>query len=597
VTALREMREIYLSGSMLDRLPYRYIIAADFEFEFGSRDGNRPRPVCMVARELRSGQTWRIGRREFGSQPPFPIGPDALFVAFYASAELGCFRVLGWDMPARILDLFCEFRVRTNGILPPGGRSSLVGALTYFSLDTIGAQEKSQTIDAILRGGPWSDAEKELFLDYCESDVDALVRLLLAMLPQIDLPRALLRGRYMAAASAMEHAGIPVDAPLLHRLVAQWEGIKRGLITAVDDDYGVFEDGVFKQSLFENYLARKGIPWARLESGALDLSDDTFREAAKAYPIIAPLRELRHTLAELRLNSLTVGDDGRNRTILSAFRAKTGRNQPSNAKYIFGPSVWIRGLIKPPPGMGLSYIDWSSQEIGIAAALSGDENLKNAYLAGDTYLAFGKQCGRLPPDATRETHGAERELLKQCVLGINYAMGERSLAFRIGQPEIVARDLLRAHRTTYPKFWSWSDAAVDIAMQGRTLWTVFGWPIRAGANPNPRSLRNFPMQANGAEMLRIACCLGTERGIEICGPIHDAVLICTPLDRLAHDTAVMRDAMAEASRAVLDGFELRTDAHPVRYPDRYMDSRGRVMWGTVMRLLEQAEAQPLKAAG
>jgi DNA polymerase I-like protein with 3'-5' exonuclease and polymerase domains len=453
-------------------------------------------------------------------------------------------------------------------------------------------------IRLILGGGPWSDTEKKSILKYCEGDVDALGRLLPAMLPQIDLPRALLRGRYMAAAAAMEHAGIPIDAPLLHRFLAQWEEIKRGLtMTDTACAYGVFEDGVFKQALFEKLLARLGIPWARLESGALDLSDDTFREAAKAHPIIAPLRELRHTLSELRLNNLTVGDDGRNRTILSAFRARTGRNQPSNAKYIFGPSVWIRGLIKPPPAMGLSYIDWTSQEIGIAAALSGDENLKTAYLDGDPYLSFGKQCGYLPPDATKQTHSAKRELLKQCVLGINYGMGERSLALRMGQPEAVARALLRAHRATYPKFWSWSDAAVDIAMLGRALWTVFGWPVRAGANPNPRSLRNFPMQANGAEMLRIACCLGVERGIEICGPIHDAVLICAPLDRLDHDTAVMRAAMAEASRAVLDDFELRTDAHPVKYPNRYMDRRGRVMWGTVMGLLEQAEAQMMRAVG
>jgi hypothetical protein len=60
--------------------------------------------------------------------------------------------------------------------------------------------------------------------------------------------------------------------------------------------------------------------------------------------------------------------------------------------------------------------------------------------------------------------------------------------------------------------------------------TVFGWPVRVGDRSNPRFLRNFPMQANGAEMLRVACCLGTERrGIEICAPIHDAVLICAPL--------------------------------------------------------------------
>ena len=65
-----------------------------------------------------------------------------------------------------------------------------------------------------------------------------------------------------------------------------------------------------------------------------------------------------------------------------------------------------------------------------------------------------------------------------------------------------------------------------------SLHTVFGWHVHAGENSNPRSLRNFPMQANGAEMLRLACCLATERGIEVCAPVHDAVLICAPLERL-----------------------------------------------------------------
>ncbi len=78
--------------------------------------------------------------------------------------------------------------------------------------------------------------------------------------------------------------------------------------------------------------------------------------------------------------------------------------------------------------------------------------------------------------------------------------------------------------------------------------TVFGWPVHVGERSNPRSLRNFPMQANGAEMLRIACCLATERGVEVCAPVHDAVLICAPFDRLEADIATMRAAMAEASR-------------------------------------------------
>ena len=55
----------------------------------------------------------------------------------------------------------------------------------------------------VLRGGPWSADERAAILSYCESDVAALVRLLPAMLSTIDLPRALLRGRYMTAAARM----------------------------------------------------------------------------------------------------------------------------------------------------------------------------------------------------------------------------------------------------------------------------------------------------------------------------------------------------------------------------------------------------------
>ena len=90
-------------------------------------------------------------------------------------------------------------------------------------------------------------------------------------------------------------------------------------------------------------------------------------------------------------------------------------------------------------------------------------------------------------------------------------------------------------------------------------------------------------------MMRLAACLATERGIEVCAPVHDAFLICAPLDRLDEDVAAMRAAMAEASRIVLGGFELGTDVSITRWPDRYMDSRGRVMWDRVMGLLDQSE--------
>jgi DNA polymerase I len=573
---------------------FRHIVVADFDFEFGghatfeeaSRSGERPRPVCLVAKELHSGQEWRIWRDEFRAQPPFPTGPDSLFVAYYASAELGCFRALNWPKPANILDLFIEFRDRTNGLSTPAG-AGLLGALAYFGLDAIEAVEKDEMRALILRGGPWTEAERRAILDYCATDIVALERLLPAMLPRIDLPRALLRGRYMAAAAAMEWHGVPIDMPMLALLRAHWTDIQDELIRAIDVNYGVFDGRTFKVDRWAQYLVKHNIPWPMLESGALDLSDKTFREMAKSHAAVSPMRELRSALSDLRLNDLAVGHDGRNRTILSAFRSRTGRNQPSNSKSIFGTSVWLRGLIKPLPGHGVAYVDWSQREFGIAAALSGDPAMQDAYRSGDPYLAFAKQAGAVPHDATKQTHGPIRELFKTCALGVLYGMKAESLAARIGQPTIVARDLLRAHPETYRPFWRWSDAVVDHAMVHGSLHTVFGWHVHVGENTNPSSLRNFPMQANGAEMMRLAACLATERGIEVCAPVHDAFLICAPLDRLDADVASMRAAMAEASRIVLGGFELRTDVHIVKYPDRYMDARGGEMWRRVIDLIQK----------
>ena len=194
---------------------------------------------------------------------------------------------------------------------------------------------------------------------------------------------------------------------------------------------------------------------------------------ARRYPNeVGPIRELRHALGQMRLNELAVGSDGRNRCLLSPFRSRTGRNQPSNSKFIFGPSAWLRSLIQPQPGTALAYIDWSQQEFAIAAALSGDTAMMEAYTSGDPYLTFAKQAGAVPADATKQSHPNERGQFKVCALAVQYGMGERSLASSLGEADIVGRELLRLHRQTYPKYWQWSQAAIDHAMLLRRLHTV-----------------------------------------------------------------------------------------------------------------------------
>jgi len=572
----------------MDSFIERYKAIWLVDFEFIANGGDRPQVVCLVAKELVSNRVYRFWQNEIRAmkEPPYDIGDDSLFIAYFASAEMASHLALGWPLPMNVLDLYTEFRNLSNGLALPNG-AGLIGALTWFGLDSMAAAEKSFMRDLILRGGPWSSDEKASILAYCQSDVDVLEPLLIAMSPSIDLDRALLRGAYMKAVASIEHCGVPIDIAALKRLREDWNAIQSALIDRIAGRYEIYDQATFKQDKFAEFLIEHDIPWPRLTSGKLDLSDATFKDMARAYPLIAPLRELREALSKMRLLELSVGRDGRNRTLLSPFRSRTSRNQPSNSRFIFGPSVWLRSLIKPPEGCGLAYVDWSQQEFGIAAALSGDTKMKEAYQSGDPYLAFAKQAGAAPSDATKQSHKAEREQFKACVLAVQYGMGAESLAERINQPVVRAKELLRLHRETYRTFWAWSDAAVDYAMLHGKLWTVFGWTIHVGENVNPRFLRNFLMQANGAEMLRLACIQLAYKGISVCAPIHDAVLIEAPLLDLNEIIKQTQQIMSDVSATVLGGFRLNSDVDVVRYPDRYSDERGREMWDNVMDLLNE----------
>lgn len=567
------------------------------DFEFRQKDGVEGNPievVCMVSYNTGTGEYKRLWADELYAMVdnPFKENPKAILVAFYASAEMGCYDALGWSWPNYILDLYTEFRNLTNGTALPFGRS-LLGALQFFDLPAIEDTHKTEMRDLALRGGPYAEFEKQQLIEYCQSDVDSLKHLLDAMAPLLDLPRALLRGRYNIALAIMESTGVPIDFELYQDLCAHWDGIKTRLIEDIDQDYGVYVNGSFKESLFEEYLITQNIRWPRLASGRLALDDETFKTMAKTFPILAPLRNLRDSLGKMRLNALQVGLDGRNRCLLSPFSSITGRNQPSTNKFVFGLSKWARGLIQPKPGLPIAYIDWSQQEFGIAAALSNDENMKAAYMSGDPYLAFAKQAGAVPQDATKRSHAAEREQYKQCVLATQYGMGADALALRIKQPKIRAKQLLDIHRRVYSKFWDWSDNFYNHTVSANRITTLYGWNLNVQSDLNPRSLRNFPMQANASELLRIACILMVENDITLCAPVHDAVLIQAPDDLIEEHVAIAQACMSLASQKMLSGFALSSDAAILRYPQRFLEDGASEFWEKVMGILQIVENEEL----
>ena len=373
--------------AFLDR--YEEIVLVDFEFN--GKEGNRPNVVCVVAHELKSGRWFRLRQDQLGSEPPYRIDNRTLVVAYYASAELMCHLVETWPLPANILDLFIEFRRLTNNSSEKQPPARLLDALDFFKLDSIGITSKEHWRDVILRGGPWSEEEWEGILGYCESDVIALEKLL-RVTPISNWGHSLIYGSYMRADAWMRHRGVPIDKPRYSDMSANWEALRLDLINDLNIRYPFFDGATFRKKKLEQWIIARGISfWPRTPTGQLATDAETLGAMAQRCPEVAEFCILKGTLDQLKTFDLAVGDDGRNRCMLSAFRSKTGRNQPSNSEFVFGINAAFRSLIKPEPGRALVHLDFSGQEFAEAAYFSGDRNMIAAYETGDPYSDWAPQ--------------------------------------------------------------------------------------------------------------------------------------------------------------------------------------------------------------
>ena len=184
------------------------------------------------------------------------------------------------------------------------------------------------------------------------------------------------------------------------------------------------------------------------------------------------------------------------------------------------------------------------------------------------------------------------------MLGVNYGMSESGLARRLGIDVHEAQALLWAHRQAFPRFWRWIAWESSQARELGTIMTRYGWTYRLQPFEKDTLLQNWPMQSHGSEMMRFAACFATERGIQVCGIVHDAFLIQAAANEIDHAVAAMREAMDAASRVVLDGFVLKTDVQIIRPGERYQDADGQRLWELVQKTLHDIlveSGQPTRA--
>jgi DNA polymerase I len=148
--------------------------------------------------------------------------------------------------------------------------------------------------------------------------------------------------------------------------------------------------------------------------------------------------------------------------------------------------VWLRSLIKPGPGMAIAYIDYSSMEFLIAAALSGDPLMLELY-ASDPYLGFAKRAGMVASTANKTTHGEVRDRYKTGLLSIQYGVGPETLALRLGVSAFEAAEMLAQHHELFAVYWRWSADWLAHVLDTGEMRTVLAGSARPASRSGTRA--------------------------------------------------------------------------------------------------------------
>ena len=183
-----------------------------------------------------------------------------------------------------------------------------------------------------------------------------------------------------------------------------------------------------------------GSKWPRLKSGNFTTNDDVLKRFETEHELISEFRQLQKLINTTKLGFYEPSEDGRVRASLNGFGSITSRCQPSNSKYPLGASKWARNFIKPQWGHVLYYLDYSAQEPAIAGFLSKDPELLAAYQEPDLYINTAQKIKMITdPNATKDSHEVERNIVKDLFLAQNYGMGVKQLSKRLGCSLLKAR--------------------------------------------------------------------------------------------------------------------------------------------------------------
>ncbi len=381
------------------------------------------------------------------------------------------------------------------------------------------------------------------------------------VMPSIDVAQATKRAHYANVIRRIEQRGIPCDVELLQHLLTDSAALWQNIVEHYDPEQSVYINGRLDLRAFARFVDAAGIDYPSTPAGQPDLKK--LGDMAKSFPILKAIYTLYKLDSQLRNQKLQLNSDNRLVAELKPLATITGRHAPSSNSFVMGLAKPFRSLVTPDKGSVLFVLDYVAQEVGIAAVLSGDQALQRTYLDGDIYLTFAKQIGLVPDDATKQSHAAERDLCKTVFIAVLYGMGVRTLAQLLGYTHADAAELLAGHRQNYPQLWLWQEAVIKQAREEHELRTASGWRVFVDHSTKQTTLKNWPIQAVGADILRKAVMDCDTAGLRVLAPLHDAIMFESSIENHEVHIQQAQTLMVNAAKHWLSDFPLRLDTQLV----------------------------------
>jgi DNA polymerase-1 len=322
----------------------------------------------------------------------------------------------------------------------------------------------------------------------------------------------------------MENNGVKLDKDKLKKLSTEYhkelDKIQSEIYKMAGEEFNINSPKQMSEVLFEKMeLTYKGM--RKTSTGKYSTKEEVLHKLTDAgHEIAVKILEYREfqKLLSTYIDSLPnhVKEDGRLHATFSQTGTTTGRlssNDPNLQNIPVGSDKGrkIRESFVAEKGNVLVSFDYSQIELRIAAFLSGDEKLIDAFKKGlDIHTSVAAEVFDVDPEKVEKE---QRRQAKVINFGILYGMGVSALQKNLGTDRKTAQEFYNKYFESYPGVASYVDKIKKETAVKKYTETIFGRRryfegfnsplpfIRAQAE---RMAINAPIQGSQADMIKIA---------------------------------------------------------------------------------------------